>query len=128
MLILNKDNFSWKALLKWSLMVFVLLFILLNYFGAIQIAGVFLKMLDIFLKNHGYYLEISSPFFFIFKLVIPSVALVGYVVNLNNKNISSSLQGIYDIISISQLLLLLILLPILLFIQNGFLKGLMNRY
>ena len=60
----------------------------------------------------------TKPFFVLLNIGVPSLGVVGYVVTLNSKNVGEVLHQIYGEATVLQLMVLVIVLPMFLFVQN----------
>lgn len=110
-----------KSYIKWALIVWVLLCSLFNYYAFTEVLdGVIFIHLDTFAKTIGYNFSLRAPILEIFNKFIPSASVILFVINLNNDNLKQKLKKIYTATTKIQLLLLSILLPLLLFVQNHY--------
>jgi len=116
----------WKKWFKWVLLLFVVLLVILNYYGFTQTINECLQHMNNMLKDYGYYLDVAEPISFLLK-ILPGIGVVGYVITLNNKNVINAMQNLYNVTTITQLICLSLLLPILLFCQNKFYGKLSNH-
>jgi len=118
---------SIKSHAKWSLCVFIVLLIVINYFSFVAILN---NILTVYVENIlisiGYKLPINNFFNFIFNLVIPSIPVIGFAIDIRRGNLFNKLNNIHREITNIQMILYLILLPSLLFIQNYFYTNLIN--
>lgn len=124
-ILVHPDIQKW---LKWSLLIFVTLLIFVNYFAFTELLLRGFTELNNVINEHGYYFDITKPLTFIFNLIIPSLGVIGYVVTLNGKNVINGLRSLYEVITMEQLIVLGILLPALLFVQNKFYGKIINNY
>jgi len=113
-----KNNTLLVSWLKWPLLVFVALFIVVNYYAFTEVALSLLNDVNGIAKAYGYNFDITKPFLFVLNVVVPSLGVIGYVATMTGKNVFSRIQSIYDTITITQLIILTVLLPALLFFQN----------
>ena len=102
--------------LKWALLATVSLLVILNYFAFKDVVLEIVKLITPILNSLGYYLDITKPASFIFDRLIPYLGLFGFIIK--GKDVLYTLQQIYDKITITQLLVLIVCLPILLLFQN----------
>ena len=126
MKILAHPNF--QRWLKWLLLILVTLLIFVNYFAFTELLLRGFAELNNIMNSHGYYFDITKPLTFIFNLIIPSLGVIGYVVTLSGKNVVNGLKGFYEVITMEQLIVLTLLLPVLLFVQNKFYGKIINNY
>jgi len=114
--------------LKWFLLIFVALFIFVNYFAFTELLFRGFAELNNIMNSYGYYFDITKPLTFIFNLIIPSLGVIGYVVTLSGKNVINGLKNLYEVITLEQLIFLAFFLPVLLFFQNKFYGKIINNY
>lgn len=118
---LNREN------TKWPLLFLVLFLVVINYFAFLQVVEYFLEKLDNILSNIGYYFSVKEPIIFLFSHVVPFIVLAGYVVTMSSDNYLKRLKKLYNVVTTPQLMILVIMLPILLVIQNIFFSHLIPK-
>ena len=115
------------AYIKWILCVIIILLAIINYFAFIEILDkTLITYIENILISLGYLLPIRKILSFLFNLVIPGIPVIGFVVDIGKRDFSNKLKKIYSRITNAQLILLSILMPFLLYLQNHFYINLMN--
>jgi len=109
---------NWGPLVKWPLLVLVVVLIIVNYYAFTEILLGLLEQFNHLLNSYGYYFDVTKPFFVLLNIGVPSLGVVGYVVTLNSKNVGEVLHQIYGEATVLQLMVLVIVLPMFLFVQN----------
>ncbi len=93
---------------------------IVNYYAFLESLNVvFFIPLDNLVKTLGYNFSIKEPIIKITKNLIPSFLVVEYALHLNNKNLKEKIKRFYNKITNLQLILLSLLLPSLLYLQNN---------
>lgn len=113
---------SW---LKMLLLVWVALFAIINYYAFKELVFTLMDYFNIFARTHGYYFDITKPLS-LFLDLLPGLGLIRYLVTMNNKNALGRIQEIYNAVTIWQLIILTITMPLLLFYQNKFYGKVIN--
>lgn len=108
-----------KKITKWPLVVIALLMIVVNYFALFELLEKSLiSPLSDYLHSIGYYFSLQEPFLWVWRLVIPAASVFGYAIGIKNESLKDRIIGIYEAVTLLQLVALIILLPILLYLQN----------
>ena len=115
----NVEKF--KKSLKWILLVLVAFLVVVAYLNLYDLIdqGI-LTPVDAYLNSLGYNFSIKSPFKLVWNLLLPIAGVVNFVININNENFKAKALEIYDATTIHQLLILMVLLPSLLYLENKF--------
>lgn len=110
-----------KGACKWSLLIFVALLAVVNYYALVDSFQHFVvEPFDRYLLSVGYHFSIEAPFDFFFDKLIPGLSIIAYFIKIfEGKEILDWLNRLYEMLTFAQLLVLAILLPILLFLQNN---------
>lgn len=109
-----------KRYCKWIILILVLILVVINYYALCEIfEKTAIIPLNEYLNSLGYRLSITESFHFIFK-IMPSLSVIGYVLNINNENVKNKVKNLYGTINIKQLALALVGLSSLLYFQNKF--------
>lgn len=116
----SKNIADASATLKWALLVVVLLLVVVNYFAFLEVLVKIGNFAQEYAQVHGYHFNIITPLSFFFKWLIPGIGLVGYVTTLKSGGVSNALSALNQNVTVLQLLVLLLILPILLYVQNKF--------
>lgn len=113
--------------IKWPLVVVVVFLVVVAYFNLFDLIEVaFLDPLDNYLHSIGYFFSLKGLFSWIWNIIIPTSSVIGFVININNENFKTKAMEVYEIITVSQLTILLFLLPPLLYLENKFYGRLLN--
>lgn len=104
---------------KWSLLLVVVLLVIINYFALTEVLLYGVGELNQSLTSIGYNFDITKPFTALFNLLIPALGIIGYIVTSNSNNVVERLNKLYEAITMTQLVILVILLPLLLYFQNN---------
>ena len=97
------------------------MFVVINYIAFAQIIDkLFIVQLNSYLITKGCYIDIQSFFDWFIKL-FPGVPILSFLYKIQNENFKNKFDNFYTTINIFNLFILLLLLPILLYLQN---KGL----
>lgn len=116
-----------KRYLKWALLIICLILLVVNYYALVQILETCLvSRLDAFLEARHYYFSLNDPINFILEIAIPASPVIKYVIHLKEKDAGEALKMFYNRITIFQLFILSLLLPMLLYVQNVFYGNLLK--
>ena len=112
-----------RRYVKWGLLVFCFFAIILNYYAFVQmIDALVLNKLDPFMVSRGYYFSLKDPIDLFLDGLVPLTPIIDYAIHVKDR--WKNVQILYEKITIIQLLLYSILLPVLLYSQNLFYKKL----
>jgi len=116
-----------KINIKWGLLFLVLVLVVINYFAFLQVLEYFLEKLDGALSNIGYFFSVKEPLIFLFSHVVPFIVLAGFIVTMSSDNYIDRLKKLYNVVTVPELIILVVLLPILLVVQNNFFSNLIHK-
>jgi hypothetical protein len=113
--------------IKWPLILLCLIFIVVNYFVLMDlIEGLVIVPLRNYLQTLGCYIDIQKIFSWVFQKILPAIPFLSFFIKIEKENFRNKINNFYSTINILQLLLLTVLLPFLLYMQNKGLKIMYN--
>ena len=108
---------------KGFLLVFVMLMVIINYNAVIEILGTcLLQPLNDYAHSLGYVLNLKDEILFVFQKLVPVGVVLTFLLEVSSKTFRVKMHTLYNSINNLQLIILSVLLPGLLYLQNHFLS------
>ena len=116
---LSKYPSKFKRYLKWFLLIFCLIFVVVNYYAFIDVLGRgFIKPLNSYLPTIGFFIDVEKICNALLTYFLPGSSLLVFILSIRKKNVRKKLKLIYSEVTFFQLFLASFSLPVLLFYQN----------